>query len=368
MAVKFTDTKYYQEIADAIRAKTGSTLKMTPSEMATEIGNIPAGGDDQIIKYLKGQEIGDVDDSTITKIPENALIKPMFNNFKIPNCRKIGYHSLVGIYISGDYDFSEVTEIAGFAFSKNGSQYSLNSGDGSIGIVDLVLPKCQTIEVGAFNNLSYKRADGTAEPRPLKTVSAPLCTRIEHNVFRAPLDNTGALESVSFPIVTYVGDSTFVGNTRLESFETEGELTYIGGQLFSGCSGLKRFSAKNTSFRTALSTYVFRDCTSLEYADVGSVHSLLTECFKNCTSLNYLILRRTQGSTPYTTMSNSNALSTSRLATGEGFILVPSSLMETYKTATNWSLYAGQFRALEDYTVDGTITGDLDETKLENIA
>ena len=46
------------------------------------------------------------------------------------------------------------------------------------------------------------------------------------------------------------------------------------------------------------------------------------------------------------------------------YIYVPRALVEDYKVATNWSAYADQFRALEDYTVDGTISGDLDETKI----
>ena len=45
-------------------------------------------------------------------------------------------------------------------------------------------------------------------------------------------------------------------------------------------------------------------------------------------------------------------------------IYVPASLIDSYKAATNWSTYADQFRALEDYTVDGTTTGELDETKI----
>lgn len=48
----------------------------------------------------------------------------------------------------------------------------------------------------------------------------------------------------------------------------------------------------------------------------------------------------------------------------DGYIYVPSALVDTYKAATNWSAYAGWFRALEDYTVDGTITGELDESKI----
>ena len=49
---------------------------------------------------------------------------------------------------------------------------------------------------------------------------------------------------------------------------------------------------------------------------------------------------------------------------GTGYIYVPRALVDSYKVATNWSTYASQFRALEDYTVDGTITGELDETKI----
>ena len=49
---------------------------------------------------------------------------------------------------------------------------------------------------------------------------------------------------------------------------------------------------------------------------------------------------------------------------GEGYIYVPRALVDSYKVATNWSSWATQFRALEDYTVDGTTTGELDETKI----
>lgn len=44
-----TDT--FSDIADAIRAKTGSSATMTPAEMPTEIGNISTGG-----KNIKIQE------------------------------------------------------------------------------------------------------------------------------------------------------------------------------------------------------------------------------------------------------------------------------------------------------------------------
>ena len=55
---------------------------------------------------------------------------------------------------------------------------------------------------------------------------------------------------------------------------------------------------------------------------------------------------------------------------GKGHIYVPRALLsdtdatKDYRRATNWSQYAERFRALEDYTVDGTVNGELDETKI----
>lgn len=46
------------------------------------------------------------------------------------------------------------------------------------------------------------------------------------------------------------------------------------------------------------------------------------------------------------------------------YIYVQSELVSSYQTASNWSTHSTQFRALEDYTVDGTIDGELDPIKV----
>ena len=82
--------------------------------------------------------------------------------------------------------------------------------------------------------------------------------------------------------------------------------------------------------------------------------------FSNCTNFTVLTLRGTS----LASLANVSAFNTTPIKNGTGYIYVPSALVETYKTATNWSTYANQFRALEEYTVDGTITGNLDESKI----
>jgi hypothetical protein len=45
----------------------------------------------------------------------------------------------------------------------------------------------------------------------------------------------------------------------------------------------------------------------------------------------------------------SNSFQSSAIASGTGYVYVPRALVDTYKAATNWSAYASQIRAIEDY-------------------
>ena len=133
------------------------------------------------------------------------------------------------------------------------------------------------------------------------------------------------------------------------------KLTKIGDYAFHGCTALTEVDLPNV---TELKTYAFNGCTALEMADFGAVTSF-SSSFTKCTSLISLILR-----TPSVVTLSGGHFSDTPIASGTGYIYVPRALIEDYKVATNWSAYADQFRALEDYTVDGTVTGELDETKI----
>ena len=81
--------------------------------------------------------------------------------------------------------------------------------------------------------------------------------------------------------------------------------------------------------------------------------------FDRCKALKAVVLRSELG---VCTASSDPLISNQ--SGGVCYIYVPSALIEQYKVATNWTVYASQFRVLEDYTVDGTITGALDESKI----
>lgn len=122
---------------------------------------------------------------------------------------------------------------------------------------------------------------------------------------------------------------------------------------FAYCSKLKTIKfplSKDVGY------FSFYKCTKLEKADFPCVTSVNRSAFDGCSALKTLVLR---GGT-LATLSAVNALEDTPIESGEGYIYVPSALYDSYRADSKWSTYANQFRKLEDYTVDGTVTGELD--------
>ena len=105
----------------------------------------------------------------------------------------------------------------------------------------------------------------------------------------------------------------------------------------------------------------FENCSNLTSVDFPIATSIGGSAFQYCSKLTSLILRK---SDTICTLSNANSFYNTLIESGTGYIYVPRALVDSYKAASKWSTYANQFRALEDYTVDGTITGALDSSKI----
>lgn len=143
------------------------------------------------------------------------------------------------------------------------------------------------------------------------------------------------LISVHLPNITKVAATAFYQNVCLKNVIIP-EVDTVYGSAFNGCS-------------------------SLEYIDLIKCYAMGNTSFANCTLLSCFILRKIGA---VCSISNHNVLAETKIASGTGYIYVPRDLIEAYKTATNWVTFASQFRALEDYTVDGTIDGELDWDKV----
>ena len=197
----------------------------------------------------------------------------------------------------------------------------------------------------------------------LTSVELPAATSVGSSAFQ----NCTALTSVELPnLSTMTGNSQFQGCTGLTSVELPNLSTMTGSSQFQGCTGLEEISIPCTYLMDNYGT--FRDCTSLRKVVLPkSTHDDGWHIYYGCTALrcidlgkrgtfyqdlpdsqqfDTLILRDSSG---LYNISKAAQLSATPIANGTGYIYVPRDLVDKYKAATNWSVYADQFRAIEDY-------------------
>lgn len=116
----------------------------------------------------------------------------------------------------------------------------------------------------------------------------------------------------------------------------------LGTGTFQGCYGLKQCHLPKV---THVGMYAFNQCKSLLTLYLPSVEYFETYPLSYCTKLCALILPKS-GSVP----SLSGGLYLGDTLIGStGYIFVPESLLESYRSATNWSTYASRFKAIENY-------------------
>lgn len=150
------------------------------------------------------------------------------------------------------------------------------------------------------------------------------------------------LKTVNLPECTTLGISAFA-KSGIETINAP-KLTSVGTYTFERCEKLQ---SVNFPLLKAITSGCFSYCYALAKADFGALESIANTAFTSCSSLVTLILRNT---TKVCTLANIGAFSTSvPIRKGTGYIYVPSVLIDSYKTATNWSTVANQFRTIEDY-------------------
>lgn len=210
----------------------------------------------------------------------------------------------------------------------------------------------KTYTDNVFVNIPANQFGGFKE---LTTVSAPYVKEIGSHAF----DGCSKLTSLQTAPISGVGDYAFKSCGNLTSILFDSNGVGIGNYAFDSCGFQNvKFYIDGWTGKT-IGESAFSNCTNLEKVDseLGSVPS---KCFSGCSKLKALILRGTGVSG----LDDANALEGTLIENGTGYIYVMSKDLTDYQENSKWSAYANQFRALEDYTVDGTPEGELDETKI----
>ena len=197
----------------------------------------------------------------------------------------------------------------------------------------------------------------------LTKVDAPNVTSIEDSAF----NGCTSLVDISLPNVTSIGDSAFSDCTSLENISLPNLTSVSGTNNFSSCKFTSVSFRKYFTITHNSTCAMFYQCGTLEWADINA-NRVAGSMFSNCRKIERLFLRRTDA---ISGLATTGAFSNTPFAgynSLTGTVYVPSALISTYQAATNWvTLYTNGtcvFKAIEDYTVDGTTTGDIDWDKI----
>ena len=130
-----------------------------------------------------------------------------------------------------------------------------------------------------------------------------------------------------------------MGNQVLQEYRND-TLTYIYKHSFNGWLNLKgaHFPALEI-----VDEYGMANCGVVKF-DFPKLHTIKANAFSWGVT-ETMILRVNS----VCTLENASALGNCPIARGTGYIYVPKALVDSYKSATNWSTYANQIRAIEDY-------------------
>ena len=142
--------------------------------------------------------------------------------------------------------------------------------------------------------------------------------------------------------VTTIGPYAFYYCQQLESANFPA-VTTIGESAFADCEDL---TSANFPVATTIGKSAFADCSVITGFDFPAVTTISNFAFNRCAMLTTLILRNASA---VCVLSHTNAFMNTPIASETGYIYVPAALVDSYKTATNWSTYKTQIRAIEDY-------------------
>lgn len=165
---------------------------------------------------------------------------------------------------------------------------------------------------------------------------------------------TRTITSIENNRVTSVATRVFTDYTNLESVDFP-QVDTLWNLAFSGCSNLKKV---NFPALTHIYPYAFRNCSSLETVDFPQINAIDNMAFYGCGNLKTIILRRedTICELMLNAFANCYHMEGTTHATynptgaKDGYIYVPDDLVDSYKSATNWSAYASQIKPLSEYT------------------
>ena len=141
--------------------------------------------------------------------------------------------------------------------------------------------------------------------------------------------------------ITKLGENCFLNYANLKSVQMHDDIIDLSYNAFSGCSSLESIDfPKNL---VALPNGTCKNCTSLRIARLqNNIKSIGNTVFNGCSSLKTVVILQSDN---VITLYNTNSF----VGNAEDrLIYVPDDLVDSYKSATNWSTYADVIRPISE--------------------
>ena len=227
---------------------------------------------------------------------------------------------------SGIYTNNEITKIGDYAFAGLGNNITGINAPNAESVGDYAFRRCGNIQ--SINMPKVKTIGSNAFGYSVYT-TMPKC--VTNNTF--PLLESCHNGSVVFG---YMFDGELVYLPNIKGIFSMEDLTADAPKYVN----LPEFVDQHRRSRR-----MFGDNKVIQKVWLPKVTNIQYKDFNGCTAFVALILAKTT----LVPLTDVNAFENSTVATGTGYIYVPSALVSEYKTATNWATYASQIRAIEDY-------------------
>ena len=224
-------------------------------------------------------------------------------------------NELVERTITGTYINSRVTEIRIRAFFD------------CVLLNEVNFPNCSEIWQSAFENCTN-----------LKSAIFPKCIELGSYAFRYCY----SIQYISFPICTYIGSFAFESCSKQLTTVNFPSCEWIMQSAFAYCQVLSSISFPLCS---TISVGAFARCSSLTTASFPKCEEIWSSAFYSCVRLKSLYLTNSS----VVSLSHSGAFGNtpiggySNIAGTFGSIYVPTSLLASYKAATNWAYFSSRF-------------------------
>ena len=293
--------------------------------------------------YLKGLVEGTIESiklSNVTSIGNGAFYSCSgLTEVSIPKAKSIGMYAFYSCSGLTSVSFPEATSIGHYAFESCSSLISVSFpkatsmgwevfGDCS-SLTEVSIPNVTDINSNAFQSCSS-----------LTNVSFPKATSISSYAFKSCSSLTEITE-VSFPEVTSIGDYAFQYCSGLTSVSFP-KATSIGNKAFQSCRSLTEVTEVSFPVATSIGERAFAFCSGLTSVSFPVATSIDDYAFNSCSGLTTIYVG-TESDT-VCTLSHTNAFNNCTNLTN---IYVPYSLVDIYKSATNWSSFASKIKAIE---------------------